>query len=93
MAMSSEEGFGWGFAAATFLWLVIIVLTARYRTMQEYEGYEDKMVIEYHCPGKDYERQLFLDMVNGSGIQTNFTNKSFSMDKHTIKLRMTNPTK
>lgn len=56
-------------------------------------GYSDKMVIEYHCPVKEYNRDLFLDMVKTSGIQTNFLNKECSMDKYRIKYTLTNPEK
>ena len=69
--------------------VTIMIMTLKYTA--ENSGYKDKMVIEYNCPDKEYERQLFLDMVNGSGIQTNFVNKEVTMDKHTIRYRLTNP--
>ena len=59
----------------------------------ENSGYENKLIIKYHSPSKEYDREMVRNMVNGSGIQTNFTNKIFSMDKHWIEYRMTNPTK
>lgn len=59
----------------------------------ENTGYENKLVIKYHSPHKEYDREMVRNMVNASGIQTNFTNKTFSMDKYWIEYRMTNPTK
>ena len=59
----------------------------------ETSGYENKLVIKYHSPNKEYDREMVRNMVNASGIQTNFTNKTFSMDKYWIEYRMTNPTK
>ena len=57
----------------------------------ENSGYKDKMILSYHCPGKQYERQLFNDLVERSGILTNFINKEVTMDAHRIRYRLTNP--
>ena len=86
-----DSDFVCGFLCGILVMIVVttIILTCKYSA--ETNGYKDKMVIEYHCPDKEYERQLFLDMVNGSGIQTNFVNKEVTMDKHTIRFRLTNP--
>ena len=54
-------------------------------------GYKDKLVIEYHCPDKEYNRELVYDMMMSSGIQTNFLNKECSMDKYRIQYKLTNP--
>jgi hypothetical protein len=80
-----------GFIAGIGLMVLAVVITFVVRNCNENSGYTDKMVIEYHCPGKEYERKLIHDLVNGSGIQTNFVNKEVSMDKWGVKYRLTNP--
>ena len=85
--------FNIGFLAATLTWCILIVGTYWLHKVQEESGYTDKMVISYHCPDKEYERQRFRDVVYGTGIQTNFVNLETSMDKHWIRIRMTNPKK
>jgi hypothetical protein len=54
-------------------------------------GYENELVIKYHNPSKEYDRQMVLDMVNSSQVFTNFTVKEIKMDRHWIEYRMTNP--
>lgn len=83
--------FNIGFLTSTITWFIIIVCMFWLHKAQEESGYTDKMVISYHCPDKEYERQRFRDVVYGSGIQTNFANRETSMDKHWIRIRMTNP--
>ena len=85
--------FNIGFLASTLTWFIIIVGMCWFHKVQEESGYTDKMVISYHCPDKEYERQRFRDVVYGTGIQTNFVNLETSMDKHWIRIRMTNPKK
>ena len=87
--MDSE--FGGGFLCGILMMIVVTIIVLTCKHSAETNGYKDKMVIEYHCPDREYERQLFLDMVNGSGIQTNFVNKEVTMDKHTIRFRLMNP--
>ena len=72
---------------------VIIAIAGVIKWNVENNGYENKLVIKYHNPTKKYDREMVRNMVNASGIQTNFTNKIFSMDKHWIEYRMTNPSK
>ena len=84
--------FNIGFITATLTWFIIIGGMCWLHKVQE-SGYTDKMVISYHCPDKEYERQRFRDVVYGTGIQTNFVNLETSMDKHWIRIRMTNPKK
>ena len=85
--------FNIGFLASTITWFLIIGGICWLHKVKEESGYTDKMVISYHCPGKEYERQRFRDVVYGTGIQTNFVNLETSMDKHWIRIRMTNPKK
>lgn len=85
--------FNIGFLAGTLTWLILIAGMCWLHKVQEESGYTDKMVISYHCPDKEYERQRFRDVVYGTGIQTNFVNLETSMDKHWIRIRMTNPKK
>lgn len=59
----------------------------------ENSGYENKLVIKYHNPTQEYDREMVRNMVNGSGIQTNFTVKEMKMGKHEIEYRLTNPSK
>jgi hypothetical protein len=87
--MDSDFGYGLftGLIVTSFLAITGFIIHGA----NENSGYKDKMVIEYHCPDKEYERHLILDMVNGSGIQTNFVNKEVTMGKYYIKYRLTNP--
>ena len=82
-----------GFLTATIFWLVAVILTCKIKVAEEESGYVDKMTISYHCPGKEYERRLFREIVYNSGIQTNFVNLETKMEKHRISIRMTNPKK
>ena len=59
----------------------------------ENSGYENKLVIKYHNPTQEYDREMVRNMVNASGIQTNFTVKEMKMGKHEIEYRLTNPSK
>ena len=83
--------FAGGFIAGIGLMVLITVITLVVRESNENGGYSDKMVITYHNPDKPYERKLINDMVNASGIQTNFVNKEVTMDKWRITYRLTNP--
>lgn len=85
--------FNIGFLTATLTWFIIIGGMCWFHKVQEESGYTDKMVISYHCPDKEYERQRFREVVYGTGIQTNFVNLETSMDKNWIRIRMTNPKK
>lgn len=89
--MSEEHYFGLGFLAGMLLCIGIGIVSMKSKVNKEESGYVDKMTISYHCPGKEYERQLFREIVYKSGIQTNFVNTETKMDKHRISIRMTNP--
>ena len=89
--MSEEHYFGVGFICGLALCLAIVIISLKCKINNEESGYKDKMTITYHCPDKEYERNLFWDVVNGSGVQTNFINRELSMDKNQIRIRLTNP--
>lgn len=91
--MNDNKDFIFGFLAGAALVAFIAVLSLVFYNVNENSGYKDKMVIEYHCPGKEYERKLIRDLVNASGIQTNFVNKECTMNKWGVKYRLTNPDK
>ena len=55
------------------------------------KGFENKLVIQYHNPHKEYDRSLVLDMIDNSGIQTNFINKETSMTPWMMKWELSNP--
>lgn len=80
-----------GFIAGMVLVAFITLLSLVFQSVNENSGYKDKMVIEYHCPSKEYERKLIYDLVSNSGIQTNFVNKECTMGKWGVKYRLTNP--
>ena len=89
--MSQELYFGMGFITGILLSLGIVFYMKASKFKYEETGYVDKMTISYHCPGKEYERRLFKEIVYNSGIQTNFVNSETKMDKHRISIRLTNP--
>lgn len=70
---------------------MIVFLYGVFSTVSDNSGYKDKLVIEYHCPDREYNRDLIHNMMEVSGIQTNFLNKEFTMDKYHLKYRFTNP--
>ena len=79
-------GFVSGICATLVVSLLIHVIY-----FAEDHDYRDKMTIEYICPDKEYERKMFLDMVNGSGIETNFTYRDYHYGKYSIKYILKNP--
>ena len=89
--MSDGATFAGGMVMGMAIMLFLCIATVLWNRDHENTGYKDKMILSYHCPGKQYERQLFNDLVEKSGIQTNFVNKEVTMDAHTIRYRLTNP--
>lgn len=57
----------------------------------ENSGYRNKLIIQYHSPCQEYDRKMILDLVNNSGITTNFINKTHTMSPYRTEWRMTNP--
>lgn len=54
-------------------------------------GYENKLVIKYHNPHQEYDREMVRNMVNDSQVWTNFVVREMKMGKHEIEYRMSNP--
>ena len=92
--MNKENSdFCWGVFTGVIISTIVGVFIAIMCWVNANKGFENKLVIQYYNPNKEYDREMVRNMVNASGIQTNFTNKTFSMDKYWIEYRMTNPTK
>ena len=83
--------FAGGIITGMVIMLILSIGILSIRESSENSGYKDKMILSYHCPGKQYERQLFNDLVERSGVLTNFVNKEVTMDAHRIRYRLTNP--
>ena len=88
-----NEDFCAGVLVGIIIACVITAIVGVIRWSAENSGYENKLVIKYHSPNKEYDREMVRNMVNNSQVWTNFTNKTFSMDKYWIEYRMTNPSK
>lgn len=80
-----------GFIMGVFLVGMIWIISAVLISNHENSGYAEKLVIQYHCPGKEYERTLFRQLLKVSNVETNFIDKQYNMDKHRVELRLTNP--
>ena len=89
--MSSDGSiFGFGVVIASLAWIIILTVIQ----YKETSGYSDKMTITYHCVEQmhnDKQYRLFWNMLENSGVQTNFVNKEVKFDRHNIRVRMTNP--
>lgn len=70
---------------------VVATIIGRLCWINDNEGFENKLVIQYHNPHKKYDRSLILDMIDNSGITTNFINKKMTMTTWTMKLELSNP--
>ena len=57
----------------------------------ETTGYENKLIIKYHNPNQEYDREMVRKMVNDSQVWTNFACREMKMDKWRIEWRMSNP--
>ena len=84
----------WGFMAglllASFMWACGLTIYSSEKDRKWYEC-SDRMVIIYHSNKGEYDRKLAQDMVNSSGIWTNFINRTIKMDNHRIEWQMENP--
>ena len=58
----------------------------------ENEGYENKLVIQYHNPYTKYDREMVEKMLEVSGVSTNFINKEIELSPWRMEWRFTNPT-
>ena len=82
-----------GFIMGAFLVALAWIISSVFITNYENSGYDEKLVIKYHCPNKEYERKLFRHLLQVSNVETNFIDKQYSMDKHRVELRLTNPSR
>lgn len=83
--------FIYGMFLATLLWAVVAAGTFIIHTATEHMGYSEKLVMEYHNPNSEYERTLFMNLLESSGVETNFLNKTCTMYKYGISITLTNP--
>ena len=79
-----------GFMAGLLASIVIAISAFAVRSYRN-SICRDKLTIEYVCNDKEYDRKIFYDMLESSGVQTNFINKEFTMDKHSVKCILSNP--
>lgn len=82
-----------GFIMGAFLVVLIWIISSVMISNHENSGYAEKLVIKYHCPNKEYERKLFRQLLEVSNVETNFIDRQYSMDKHRVELRLTNPSR
>lgn len=75
-----------GFLLGTTSCLFVFVLVWLFSHI----GYSNRLIIRYSSD-KKYDRDFVTDMVNSSGIQTNFVNKKVSMDTYRITWDLSNP--
>lgn len=80
-----------GFISGAAVVLIMLFVYGAISCASENSGYSEKLIIEYHNPNKEYDRKLVSAIVDASGVQTNFLNKVYSMDKYRVKVRLTNP--
>ena len=80
-----------GMVAGVIFMLVVMLIYSVFSFACENSGYENKLVIQYTNPHKEYDRQMVQDMVNDSGIWANFACRETKMDKWRIEWHMTNP--
>ena len=83
-------GFIAGVVLACLIWAGLLVINSSEKDRKWYEC-SDRMVIIYHSNKGEYDRKLAQDMVNSSGIWTNFLNQTIKMDNHRIEWQMENP--
>ena len=76
-----------GILMSVMFWAIISIMS----WCHENSGYRNKLIIQYHSPCQEYDRKMILDLVNNSGITTNFINKTHSMSPYRTEWRMTNP--
>lgn len=80
-----------GVAAGAVSMLVVVLIFSVFSLACENSGYENKLVIQYHNPNREYDREMVRKMVNDSQVWTNFVCSEMKMDKWRIEWRMTNP--
>jgi hypothetical protein len=86
-----NQDFCAGILIGVLISCIIVTIAGILKCACENSGYDNKLVIQYHSPNKEYDRQVVQDMVNDSGIWTNFVCRETKMGKWRIEWRMTNP--
>ena len=82
--------YGYGVLTGVFLTLFVgFIFLVIYLSCQN--DYKDQLVVKYYNNAVEYERKMAIDMVESSGVATNFVNKEVSMGKHGIEWVFTNP--
>ena len=81
-----------GIGIGTMFWLAIWFMVSFSLHLSNNTGYKNKLVIKYHSPESKYDREMVMNLVEGSGIQTNFVDKSVKMDPWRMEWTLTNPT-
>ena len=86
-----NSDFCWGAFTGALISIIAGLSIALICWVNSNRGFENKLVIQYHNPNKEYDRQMVMEMVNNSGIATNFINKEVSMSPWRIEWELTNP--
>ena len=86
-----NQDFCAGILVGILISCAILAVVGIYKHACETTGYENKLVIKYHNPSKEYDWEMVRNMVNDSQVWTNFVVKAMKMDKHGIEYRMMNP--
>ena len=81
---------GLGLGAVIVLSLFAIIGTFIWQG--ETSGYENKLIIKYHNPYTKYDREMVENMLEVSGVSTNFINKEIELSPWRMEWRFTNPT-
>ena len=91
-SMNTEnQSFRAGVLVEIIISCVIMAIVGIIKCNEETTGYENKLVIKYHSPTQEYDREMVRNMINDSQVWTNFVCREMKMDKHGIEYRMTNP--
>lgn len=91
--MNENRDFAGGIFTGMAICFLLVVLLGIFKYKSENEGYENKLIVKYHNPNREYDREMVRKMIDESQIWTNFVEKSIKMDKYRIEYRMTNPRK
>lgn len=84
------------FCAGVFIGILIscvtLLVAGIIKWNVETSGYENKLVIKYHNPYTKYDREMVENMLEVSGVSTNFINKEIELSPWRMEWRFTNPT-
>ena len=80
-----------GLFLGTLVSITIFVVINIIGWVNDNTGFENKLVVKYQNPNKEYDREMVLNMVNNSQVWTNFVVKEINMNKYWIEYKMYNP--